>query len=171
MDLGAAVCVRSRPDCPSCPLHEQCQAFATDTVAQHPARKPKKAKPVREARLFLLHDSDGGCLLEQRQDDGIWGGLWGPPEWPAATSAEDFLRHVGLGVDQTLTTHTGNSFRHTFSHFHLDIEPIYIAVRTQPSIVRDRDNFRWYQSGANEPLGLSAPAVKLLSTLHEFSLT
>jgi A/G-specific adenine glycosylase len=171
MDLGAAVCVRGLPDCQSCPLHEQCQAFATDTVAQYPGRKPKKEKPARAARLFLLHDSAGGCLLEQRPQDGIWGGLWGPPEWPIATSAEDFLRHVGLSVDQTLHTHTGNGFRHTFSHFHLDIEPIYIAVRTRPSIIRDQDSFRWYQSGANELLGLSAPAVKLLSSLHEFNLT
>lgn len=170
MDLGATVCIRGLPDCPSCPLQDRCQAFVTDTVSQYPGRKPKKEKPVRQARLFLLHDSDGGCLLEQRPQEGIWGGLWGPPEWPTETSTNDFLRHVGLSADQTVQTHIGTRFRHTFSHFHLDIEPIYIAVRSPPAIIRDQDGFRWYQSGANEPLGLSAPAVKLLSSLHEFSL-
>jgi A/G-specific adenine glycosylase len=170
MDLGATVCSRLSPRCGLCPLAPQCKAFAADSVALYPGKKPLKTKPIRQARLFLLHDQLGGCLLERRPAVGIWGGLWSPPERPANTSAEGFLQHVGLQNFPILRTDMGVQFRHTFTHFHLDIEPVYLACEAAPTIIRDRDDIRWYQTGDNEPLGLSAPAVKLLASLSEFSL-
>jgi A/G-specific adenine glycosylase len=170
MDLGATVCVRSNPDCPSCPLAGRCEAYAAGTVTDHPGRKAKKAKPVRAARLFVVHDGRGGCLLEQRPADGIWGGLWTPPERSADTSAEGFLRELGWQDTTPVDARTGSAFRHTFTHFHLDIEPVYIELDTAPTLIRDRDDVRWYRPDGNEPLGLSAPAVKLLVSLEEFRL-
>jgi len=167
MDLGATVCARSSPTCTECPLNTGCEAYRTSRVADFPGRNPRKEKPVREARLFVLHDASGGCLLERRPPDGIWGGLWTPPEQPISTSAEEFLEQVGLQPNQRIRTHTRDRFRHTFTHFHLDIEPVFIELTSPPSVVRDRDDLRWYLPGSNEPLGLSAPAVKLLASLSE----
>ena len=140
-------------------------------MERYPGRKPKTAKPIREARLFLLHDAAGACLLEQRPEAGVWGGLWTPPEPPADTSAEAFLEPLGLRPEQTSRTRLGPRFRHTFTHFRLDIEPVYIELREPPLTVRERDDLRWYRPGSNETLGLSAPAVKLLASLEEFALT
>ncbi|MGE0624208.1 MAG: A/G-specific adenine glycosylase [Pseudomonadales bacterium] len=170
MDLGATVCVRSRPRCDACPLAERCAALRTDAVAQYPGRKRKREKPVRSARFFVLHDGHGGCLLEQRPASGIWGGLWTPPERPADTSAEGFLGEMGLQGIQPKRIDHGQPFRHTFTHFHLDIEPLYIEVEAPPALVRDRHDVRWHAPGTNEALGLSAPAVKLLAALEEFAL-
>ena len=167
MDLGASVCLRTTPACTQCPLSTRCRANKTESIAQFPGKKPKKAKPVRAARHFLIHDDAGGCLLERRPTTGIWGGLWTPPERAADVSAETFGSHIGLPTEQIVRTHVGAVFRHTFTHFHLDIEPVYIKVHTQPSLVQDREDVRWYLPDANEPLGLSAPAVKLLRTLDE----
>ncbi|HEY5645547.1 MAG TPA: A/G-specific adenine glycosylase [Pseudomonadales bacterium] len=170
MDLGATVCVRSRPHCGDCPLAQRCAARAAGSVDRYPGRKPKQDKPVRQVRMFVLHDQHGACLLEQRPANGVWGGLWTPPERPAATSPAQFLSTVGLPEAAPLRTVEARAFRHTFTHFHLDIQPVYIEVPAPPPMIRERDDLRWYRHGDNEPLGLSAPAVKLLRALTEFTL-
>lgn len=170
MDLGATVCVRARPACADCPLGERCEAVARNEIDLYPGRKPKKEKPVRKARIFVAHDGAGTCLVEQRPADGIWGGLWTPPARPPDTSAAAFIREFGLQPVESSPTHVAPVFRHTFTHFHLDIEPVYIAVAEPEPAVRERDDVRWHAPGSNEPLGLSAPAVKLIASLSEFSL-
>ena len=170
MDLGATVCLRSKPSCVDCPLASRCEALKIEDIAQFPGRKPKKEKPLRQARLFVVHDASGACLLEQRPAEGIWGGLWTPPERPSHTSAEGFFREFGLQTALISRTHCAPPFRHTFTHFHLDIEAVFIEIPSAPTEVRDRSDIRWYQPGSNEPLGLSAPAVKLLASLAEFAL-
>jgi A/G-specific adenine glycosylase len=53
-------------------------------------------------------------------------------------------------------------FRHTFSHFHLDITPLEIPVQ----IIGTRDsNGRWVDPAAPGELGLAAPVKKLLGRL------
>jgi len=169
MDLGATVCVRNDPDCHHCPIRTGCAALTTGAVDAYPGKRPGKDKPVRAARLFVLHDGRGGCLLEQRPENGIWGGLWTPPERAADFSSEEFLCQFGLQDVQPNHTRRGATFRHTFTHFHLDIEPIYIEISDEPRLIRERDDARWYQVQSAEPLGLSAPAVKLLASLSEIS--
>ena len=176
MDLGATVCTRSNPDCTACPLAERCEALARDAVDAYPGRKPKKAMPVRSARFFLLHDRQGGCLLEKRPPGGIWGGLWSPPERAPDTSVAGFLAELALPAEPGPgSVRTGPGFRHTFTHFHLDIEPVYIGMEGRPPLlsnqIREQDHLRWYRPDGTEPLGLSAPAVTLLATLEELVQT
>jgi len=171
MDLGATVCRRSTPNCAACPVAQRCAALAADEIDRYPGRKPKKDKPVRAARMFIAHDAEGACLLERRPAKGIWGGHWTPPERATDTSAEGFLAEFGFAQGAITRSRIGSPFRHTFTHFHLDIEPVYIEVAGPPNAVRDSDDVRWYLSGANEALGLSAPAVKLIASLKEFTLT
>ena len=96
MDLGATVCLRSNPRCDVCPVRSRCAAFDAGSTDRYPGRKPKKEKPVRRARLFVVHDGRGTCLLEQRPANGVWGGLWTPPERPIDTSLQGFLCELGL---------------------------------------------------------------------------
>ena len=69
------------------------------------------------------------------------------------------------------STRVATIFRHTFTHFHLDIEPVYVQLRKAPLLVQDETGLMWYSCGTNTPVGLSAPAVTLLQTLSEFELT
>ena len=75
MDLGATVCLRSRPNCGVCPLSESCQALATDRVAELPTKKKSAPKPVRQARFFIVSSPNQQILLEQRPQSGIWAGF------------------------------------------------------------------------------------------------
>jgi len=163
MDLGATLCTRSRPRCLDCPVSEQCIARQRDATDRYPGTRPRKILPVKRARMFVLVDAQDRCLLERRPPTGLWGGLWNPPERAVEFSTESLLLELGMDPSYALEQHVLPEFRHTFTHFHLDIEPVRIDVASPTLSVADHDRWRWYGSGANEPLGLSAVAVRLLA--------
>ena len=164
MDLGATVCAR-KPDCERCPLVSRCVGHATDSATNYPGKKPKQAKPTRSVRMFLIQNPTGACLLEQRPAEGIWGGLWTPPERPADHTSKQMLAELGETHDAAVATHSQDLLRHTFTHFHLEIEPVRIVLVRAPALVADGKDWLWYGQGENAPIGLSAPALKLLQGL------
>tara|TARA_Y100001934_G_scaffold273440_2_gene363761 strand:- start:6098 stop:7144 length:1047 start_codon:yes stop_codon:yes gene_type:complete len=164
MDLGATVCARTA-NCTDCPLQSRCVAFQTNRVEHYPGKKPKKEKPTRSVRMFLIQNPDGACLLEQRPANGIWGGLWSPPERAADHSIDAMLREIGEASASILSHRTDPPLRHTFTHFHLNIEPVHIHLQRSPTVVSDGQDWLWYGSGQNARIGLSAPAVKLIKGL------
>ena len=163
MDLGAMVCVRQAPKCDACPLAGRCRALANGRTGEYPRRRRSRAKPVRKARIYVIATPGGACLLERRVAGGVWGGLWTPPQRGADCTREEICRE--FGIDERLVTHNrvGPVFRHTFSHFHLDIEPVYLMLDEAHALVSDGDRTRWHQPGETEAVGMPAPAVKLLA--------
>jgi len=80
MDLGATVCRRSRPNCALCPVHQDCQAKLLDRTHDLPTPKPKREKLDIALHFYLLRNKQGQVLLERREEQGIWGGLWCLPQ-------------------------------------------------------------------------------------------
>jgi A/G-specific adenine glycosylase len=171
MDLGATLCTRANPRCNDCPIASTCTAFATDAIARYPYPKPRKALPVRRSRIFVVLDDRGDCLLERRPATGLWGGLWNPPERAVDCTLFDFLTEIGASEMNVVDRHPIPAFRHSFTHFHLDIEPIRVELASRPLAIADADRWRWYGTGSNESLGLSAVAVRLLALSHPLELT
>ncbi len=162
MDLGATLCTRRRPDCPACPVANWCQARADGNPQDYPGRKPAKEKPVRQTRMLILQHPDGRVWLEPRPPSGIWGGLWCFPQLDPDDRQHTALAERGLDArDQEALT----PFRPTFSHFHLDIEPLLIRVDTTGAGVQDAGG-RWISPADPGELGLAAPVKKLLEQLH-----
>lgn len=171
MDLGATLCVRRRPACTVCPVRDRCEAYATQQIDRFPEPKPKKVKPVRGARFFVVSLANKATLLEQKPLNGLWGGLWTPPERNEFLAVTAFLDELGLADKDLRSQHIAPKFRHTFTHFHLDIEPVYLQLAATPTLVEDNPGYCWVHpdglKGDNNPIGLSAPAVKLLASLQE----
>lgn len=150
MDLGATVCVRSRPRCAACPVQADCVAVQTDRVSELPAPRPKKAVPERSAVfLLLMHGND--ILLEKRPGSGIWGGLWCPPQFDDEGAARGwFLRNGMVARDgERLET-----FAHTFTHFKLHITPLKIELARKPLRLEQAGRV-WLEVG--EALGAAIP--------------
>ena len=168
MDLGATLCTRKKPICTNCPMQKKCVAYAKDTVHLLPTPKAKKAKPLRHARFFVVSLPNGATLMERRPATGLWGGLWNPPERSSETTIEEYLAELGVST-ATANHRTETIFRHTFTHFHLDVEPIYISLNSQPELRVEETTTRWvfpeHLENNNEAIGLSAVAVKLLAPL------
>ncbi|MCC5812513.1 MAG: A/G-specific adenine glycosylase [Ectothiorhodospiraceae bacterium] len=159
MDLGATLCTRAKPACLLCPLQRGCEAYAEGRPSDYPASKPAKRLPVRETRMLLL-ESDQGLLLQRRPPTGIWGGLWSLPECPPEEDiAAHCDRHLGLTVGET---REWEPFRHTFSHYHLEIQPVLAHVTGAPGGIMEPADHLWYNSGTLLGKGTAAPVTRLL---------
>ena len=168
MDLGATVCTRSKAKCDDCPLHKNCLAFKTNTVSHYPASKPKKTIPVKTTIMLLLRNSEKQVLLQQRPPSGIWGGLWSLPEADCKASKQSLsswaLKRLNLKINNIIIE---PSLRHTFSHFHLDITPVYASVITDSPAIMEQADTVWYNTNEPDSRGLAAPVKKLLDTHND----
>ena len=163
MDLGATICKRSNPACDACPLKQRCAARIDGSIDQFPGRKPKAALPIRPVRAFLILDPRERTLLERRPANGLWGGLWTPPERSRDLALSDLLTDLCIPLEAVTGQRTLPGFRHTFTHFHMDIEPVEVTLDGSPAHVADGETRRWWDQRDNEAIGLSAAAVKLLA--------
>ena len=165
MDLGATVCTRTRPRCDVCPVNSGCAAHAAGKVTDFPSPRPRKTLPVRSVCMLMLCNDDDEVLLEQRPPAGIWGGLWSFPEFPAADGVTAGCREsLGIRVGET---EAWPVVRHTFSHFHLDITPVFARLGEYQATVMEDPGRLWYNTAGNEERGLAAPVEKLLQRLSE----
>ncbi len=165
MDLGASLCSRSKPQCSQCPLQTQCLSCLNDTIKQYPNPKPKKNKPVKKTCLLILCNENGDILLEKRPQQGIWGGLWSFPQCQNCQDKAELKSWLESHHYQTCgPVQKLPEFRHTFSHYHLDITPLQIQVKIPP-IVMDDNRFLWYSLSKPLKLGLPGPITKLISQL------
>jgi len=160
MDLGATVCTRASAKCGVCPLMGDCRAYQTNRVSELPDRKPKKVLPVREKRLLIIRNQKGDYLMEKRPPSGIWGGLWSLPELAME-------QPVGEAVHQNwqLTVNDYSDlpvFRHTFSHFHLDITPCEVDIKSGMQAVAEDAHYQWCTD--IKQLALAAPVSAILQT-------
>ena len=56
-------------------------------------------------------------------------------------------------------------FRHSFTHYHLDVTPHYVWVRKRPPVTEEDERFVWYRPGDAQRIGLSGVARRLLAGL------
>lgn len=164
MDMGAMICTRSRPKCNLCPVNEHCVALAQGNPLDYPGKKPKKEKPVK-ATWFAIFHYQGEVWLEQRPQSGIWGGLYCFPQHHEPT-IEQLIDQRGIDERNVKSKQTLICFRHTFSHYHLDITPILLDLSAQPTMVMEANQGLWYNLSQPNSIGLAAPVKSLLDNLH-----
>ncbi|MDA3977603.1 A/G-specific adenine glycosylase [Gallibacterium sp. AGMB14963] len=175
MDLGATVCTRTKPKCSLCPLAKNCIAYHEESWSQFPGKKPKKALPERES-YFLLWTQGTQVLLQQRPAEGLWGGLYCFPQFENRDDLESFVQQNKIQIVDELPI-----FRHTFSHFHLDIHPMVVTNLSSLSLenknvaencaeykqrVQNESEY-WYDLADFSPpkIGLATPVKNLLRQL------
>tara|TARA_B100001059_G_scaffold133799_2_gene134019 strand:+ start:557 stop:1660 length:1104 start_codon:yes stop_codon:yes gene_type:complete len=168
MDLGATVCVRSNPACDICPLRHDCLAYQDRTTENFPGRKPTKEVPIRSIAMFILTNENHQVLLYKRPPDGIWGSLYSLPESPDPRTVPQLgslgseSNNEAIDIKQAIVM---DPIRHTFSHFHLDIQPIRLAINPDKLTVGDSDEWFWYPLNQSVEVGLAAPVKRLLSQI------
>jgi A/G-specific adenine glycosylase len=156
MDLGATLCVRSRPLCAACPLTEHCVARIEGRQSALPTPRPKKIRPQRSAYVVLLVRDDGAVLLERRPPTGIWGGLWTLPQFDEGAAARAWIPAGGVTALPP--------YFHSFTHFDLTLHPL-VARAAPVSAVADSDRYCWYEPRQPARIGLAKPAVELIRAL------
>jgi len=112
IELGALVCRPKKPACATCPLKKDCQAYALEIPEEYPIKVNKKKIPTRYATAFILKREDGAILLRKRPPQGLLGGMMEVPtsDWIEMKEKKKSKEPI---------------VRHTFTHFHLEIEVCY----------------------------------------------
>ena len=132
--------------------------------------------PEKES-YFLILSKNGKVWLQQRENTGLWGGLFCFPQFTDKAALLHFLAQAGVSHYQQWP-----SFRHTFSHFHLNIHPIYAEVENSTALERANTDWRkvmentkeytsslssadkyWYDPRHPESIGLAQPVKNLLT--------
>jgi len=167
MDLGATLCTRSKPRCDECPVAGDCLAYATGRQSEFPGKKPRREKPVRNTVMVMAVAANGEIYLEQRPGEGIWGGLWCFPE--LGDENQVATRCVDLWGDSPASIEPQPAFRHTFSHYHLDITPVLVRLPGTPQGVMASDRQLWYNRANPPRVGLAAPVARLLAHLESLT--
>jgi len=172
MDLGATVCTRSKPKCEVCPLQASCLALAGSEQSNYPQKKPKKKIPEKSTIMVipkLTQNDKSQVLMEKRPPAGIWGGLWCFHEVSKHADISKLLTSLNL---KEQSRESLDSFRHTFSHFHLDIEPIIVHCQICPATqiaqeINELTSQKWYDLSIEASVGLAASTQKLINLLKQ----
>ncbi|MEO6369104.1 MAG: A/G-specific adenine glycosylase [Steroidobacteraceae bacterium] len=160
MDLGATVCIRSKPRCGQCPLAGRCAAHATGTEQDFPAPKKALLRRKREAWLLFAQRRDGAVRLVKRPTHGVWGGLWSPPEFESRTALEQaFVMQAGVAP----LLRESAPLQHFFTHFDLLIRPLWAHV-PETMAVHEEAGALWYNAALPASVGLPAPITQLLKS-------
>lgn len=169
MELGALVCVPTRPECSNCPIEKLCQAAARGIADRVPLRKPRTA-PVHVHDVAAVIWHRGRVLVGKRPSDGRWGGLWEFPRLtlshgaePAADIRRSIRTTLGLAVD---IGEQIAELQHSVMHYRVTLTCFEACLRAR---VRPRAlpaTHRWVRLSECVQLPFSAPQRRLLAAVQ-----
>ena len=115
--------------------------------------------------MLLIRDTAGRILLEKRPQTGVWAGLWSLPEAAIERQAHTACQKLtGIEPQQILAM---EQRRHTFSHFHLHIQPQLLHIAKPAHRVMESERLVWYKLDQLNSLGIAAPVMRLLNEIGE----
>jgi len=162
MDLGATLCAPKQPACDCCPVALECVARTEGRTGELPESRPGRKLPLRKTCMVLLKNRSGEILLQRRPEQGIWGGLWSFPE------LESPDRWLQWGQEQwgiaLKSPEIWASLNHTFTHFRLEIEPLYCDLDgAYPSVEGEME---WVTLGDLSGRGIATPVRRLIEKME-----
>lgn len=132
MELGATVCVKSRPLCDRCPIASDCYARAEGQTANLPVPRQRRAPRKVELIALAALSNDGQHVWLTRGDGTLFGGLWNLPmlEGSDSTAAQTLLEQTGLRGQ--LPAEPSAHFTHILTHRRLEVALFAVPVQGQP---------------------------------------
>jgi A/G-specific adenine glycosylase len=124
MDLGATICTPLKPLCSSCPLTENCQAFAHGVQEKLPVKTAKTPIPHHTAAAAIIQRRKQ-ILIVQHPSKGLLAGMWGFPGGranPGETIINALHREIRsqLGVAVMVSDSFG-VYQHAYTHFRVSL--------------------------------------------------
>ena len=127
MDLGATVCVPKKPKCSICPCKSICIGFKAGNPEKLPQRSPKRALPTRYAKIYFMRNHQNQVFIRRREEKGLLGGMMELPSTEWSVQHFDNLEESFLSIGIVNWKQIPNSVKHTFTHFHLEMQ-VYEGV-------------------------------------------
>lgn len=169
MELGATVCLPTRPDCHLCPLASVCRGRKQGNPEAYPVKSKKKPVPTVAVGAAVTWRDDGRFLIAKRKTDQMLGGLW---EFPGGkieegeTAEECTVRELKeeVGIDVVVEERLVR-VRHTYSHFKLVMDVFHCRWSGGTPEAVDCADFRWVTLQECEVLPFSRADLKVLNEL------
>lgn len=130
MEFGSLVCTPRAPQCPTCPLKNNCVARQSGTPEAFPVKAKRAATPRLHAAAVLL-ERGGKYLLVRRKSEGLLGGLWELPGGELTPRTALGLHATQVALRERIATSLGleldalrklDTVEHLFSHRHLVLQ-------------------------------------------------
>jgi A/G-specific adenine glycosylase len=172
MDLGAAVCIPSRPRCSACPVLKFCS-----TKGELPEKKPAGRKFREETWAVALVENEGRLLLHRQEGKGLLAGLWQFPRVVVdknrgkPTDREDpgkllkkYLRE-DFGLRVKIRTRLLEQ-EYFFTHIHARMKPYLCSLIGRPSLPPLPRSARWVKPPAFSRYPISTAMRKISALLN-----
>jgi A/G-specific adenine glycosylase len=175
MEVGATVCLPSRPQCDSCPLRILCQAWQAGIVEKYPYKSKSAPKPVLTKVVFLTNCKNK-FLLVQRPAQGLLAGMWEFPcfTFPVFSADQQFnwknFVKKKLGLSAKLIKSLPG-IKHSYTHFNARLNPWLILTTRTEIKSADYKNYRWIPWSALNKLPVHRAMRKLILNLEPGSVT
>ena len=137
MEFGSQYCKPSKPNCTECVFQNRCLAFQNQKVEQFPVKSKKTKVKKRHFNFLVIADKKGHVLLEKRQQNDIWKGLYQFPliETNKAVNTSELRREKLFkslsDKDYSLIT-TRTKYTHQLSHQQLHARFWLLITKSLP---------------------------------------
>lgn len=121
MDLGAMICLPTKPQCESCPVTPFCLAYLQGLQQEIPIKTTRKSVPTRYQAVMVLQ-RHGRLQVRRRPVAGFLGGLWEFPtvDLEQVTDADVLVRQCLSQMGLTGDPVPVGTSHHVYSHFKLE---------------------------------------------------
>lgn len=164
MDFGALRCTRS-PKCEDCPMGDVCEARLGNCVADYPAKKKKRERPVRHLALVFPFSGEE-VWLRKKNEKGVWRDLWIPlaEEIPDAFGSDRILKCFGLSDAVVERSFSMAMLIHDFTHYRVLIHPVVVDIEKEVL----PEGGLWIGPEADGSVGMPSPVAKLLEEIRNY---
>lgn len=170
MELGALICRPKTPDCPGCPVAENCSALKKQQTLLYPKRLPSRKVPVYDIAVGVIH-KNGKLLITRRKLAGLLGGLWEFPggkikngETAAQACTREIKEETGLNIQ--VTGHL-TRVRHAYTHFKIRMEVFYCTVLSGRVRLNGPINFKWVSPRKLNDFAFPGANLKFISLIEK----
>ncbi|MDQ9011743.1 A/G-specific adenine glycosylase [Acinetobacter gerneri] len=161
MDLGATICTPKKPLCLYCPMQQHCLAHQQGLETELPFKKPKKAVPVKSAKVLLIKNNQD-WLWEQRPNTGLWGGLWSLIIVENEHDFTQICQNLKLISKQKTV-----QISHSFTHFTWLLEAhIFEVEHDQQEFIQTELGGEWLSPQKATQMGIPTAMKKLIEAVE-----
>ncbi len=170
MDFGARVCKPAAPDCPTCPLIQNCKAWRDQKVTQLPLSRPKRARSKRYFFYFIL-ENQGRLWIRKRTQKDIWHQLHepylleaeGPLTLDQLKQHAQYTRSGSNRADSSPLSHIVN-FQQTLTHQKVIASVYHLPYSAPPN--PDTQGF-WVTASALDAFAFPKKIASILQSQKE----
>ncbi|HJN38014.1 MAG TPA: A/G-specific adenine glycosylase [Gammaproteobacteria bacterium] len=153
MDMGATICTKHQPKCPSCPVNSDCMSHKNGIISHVLTTRIKQRKANYH---YLIIENDDHWLFKLRGEEGIWANLWTPPEFKTLHDLNSVIK-PSKRIKLATTKHTLSHIIMNITFWKCDINDLKLMPK---------GSIRWHPYLLPTEFATPKPFTTLLKEIH-----